>query len=109
MVNFDFCALLETLRLWSRAEVFATNCVPRVAGVYGWYFREVPARVPTAGCHVLDGRTLLYGGIAPKEPPNNGRAPSMQTLWHRIRYHMQGNAHGSTLRLTLGCLLGIEL
>ena len=27
----------------------------------------------------------------------------------RIRYHYQGNAEGSTLRLTLGCLLSEEL
>jgi hypothetical protein len=37
----------------------------------------------------------------------------VRTLRHRIRYHMRGNAYGSTLRLTLGCLLaeqiGIEL
>jgi len=58
---------------------------------------------------VHEGFTLLYGGISPKEPPKNGRHPSSQTLFHRIRYHMQGNAEGSTLRLTLGCLLGLEL
>src|SRR5262249_45882841 len=39
----------------------------------------------------------------------SGRRPSGQTLWHRIRYHMRGNAYGSTLRLTLGCLLADEL
>ncbi|MGA5843732.1 GIY-YIG nuclease family protein [Streptomyces pseudogriseolus] len=27
----------------------------------------------------------------------------------RVRYHYRGNAAGSTLRLTLGCLLGLEL
>ncbi|MEV1246427.1 GIY-YIG nuclease family protein [Nonomuraea sp. NPDC049750] len=27
----------------------------------------------------------------------------------RMRYHFRGNAEGSTLRLTLGCLLGLEL
>jgi hypothetical protein len=26
-----------------------------------------------------------------------------------VRYHFRGNAAGSTLRLTLGCLLGLEL
>jgi hypothetical protein len=38
---------------------------------------------------------------------------SEQPLWDRIRHYMEGNAEGSTLRLTLGCLLaeklGIEL
>jgi hypothetical protein len=39
--------------------------------------------------------------------------PSRQTLRSRLRYHFRGNAEGSTLRLSLGCLLsqslGIEL
>jgi hypothetical protein len=52
--------------------------------------------------------TLLYVGISPKPPPSIG-SPSRQTLRTRIRYHFSGNAEGSTLRLTLGCLLGIEL
>ncbi|NCA72222.1 MAG: hypothetical protein EOM91_19540 [Sphingobacteriia bacterium] len=39
--------------------------------------------------------------------------PSRQRLADRVRFHYRGNAEGSTLRLTLGCLLaeslGIEL
>lgn len=42
-------------------------------------------------------------GISP------GRHPSKQNLRKRIRYHFKGNAEGSTLRLTLGCLLEEEL
>jgi hypothetical protein len=38
-----------------------------------------------------------------------GKRPSTQSLWHRIRYHYRGNAEGSTLRLTLGCLLAQQL
>ena len=34
---------------------------------------------------------------------------STQNLRKRVRYHFRGNAAGSTLRLTLGCLLGLEL
>ncbi|WP_323183900.1 MULTISPECIES: GIY-YIG nuclease family protein [unclassified Streptomyces] len=34
---------------------------------------------------------------------------SAQNLRKRVRYHYRGNAAGSTLRLTLGCLLGLEL
>ncbi|MEO3764594.1 GIY-YIG nuclease family protein [Streptomyces sp. B8F3] len=34
---------------------------------------------------------------------------SKQNLRKRVRYHYRGNAAGSTLRLTLGCLLGLEL
>ncbi|MFJ6086529.1 GIY-YIG nuclease family protein [Streptomyces sp. NPDC092369] len=34
---------------------------------------------------------------------------STQNLRKRVRYHYRGNAAGSTLRLTLGSLLGLEL
>jgi hypothetical protein len=95
--------------LWTRNEVLTTKCVPRSAGVYAWFFREVPGLVPVEGCFVKDGATLLYGGIAPKAPPKNGKPASSQTLFHRLRYHMHGNAYGSTLRLTLGCLLAEKL
>lgn len=48
-------------------------------------------------------------GISPERPPTNGRPPSRANLRSRIRYHFTGNAEGSTLRLTLGCLLADEL
>jgi len=66
-----------------------------------------------SGCDRRDGLTLLYTGISPKRPPTNGRAPSKENLQKRIKTHFTGNAEGSTLRKTLGCLLaddlGIEL
>lgn len=52
---------------------------------------------------------LLYIGISPKEPPTNGRMPSRSTLRQRLRTHYAGNAAGSTLRKTLGCLLGDDI
>jgi hypothetical protein len=61
------------------------------------------------GCHTLSGFTLLYVGIAPKAPPVNGKAPSKTSLRQRVTYHLKGNAQGSTLRLTLGCLLANRL
>ena len=79
------------------------------AGVYAWYFREVPDTVPTGGCLQAHGLALLYVGIAPRHPPTSGAHPSGQTLRHRLRNHYRGNAAGSTLRLTLGVLLGLEL
>lgn len=51
----------------------------------------------------------MYVGISPKRPPNNGAAASRQNLRTRLTYHYRGNAEGSTLRLTLGCLLEPEL
>ena len=87
--------------------------MPRRPGVYAWYFRELPRDVPDLGCIRHSDLTLLYVGIAPKAPPQNGAAPSKERLSGRIRYHYRGNAEGSTLRLTLGCLLagllGIQL
>ena len=72
---------------------------PRAPGVYAWFFRATPPGVPCEGCVTRDGLTLLYVGISP------GRSVSTQNLRSRIRYHFRENAEGSTLRLTLGCLL----
>jgi len=103
--------LLSPRKVWSRTDVLARPCpVPRSAGVYAWYFREMPEGVPVKDCLKFEGLTLLYAGISPKAPPRNGRLPSTQTLYDRIRYRYTGNAAGSTLRLTLGCLLlGVNL
>jgi hypothetical protein len=95
--------------LWSREEVLAKpSPVPKSPGVYAWYFRELPWPLDTSDCLMVHGHTLLYVGIAPKPPPANGTDPSKQTLFNRIRYHYQGRA-GSTLRITLGCLLADKL
>lgn len=102
--------LLSPNRLVTRAEVLGTPCpVPKCPGVYAWYFDEIPEGVPTENSHRALGHILLYVGISPSAPPTNGAAPSRQTLWSRVRYHYRGNAFGSTLRLTLGCLLADRL
>jgi GIY-YIG catalytic domain-containing protein len=49
---------------------------------------------------------ILYVGIAPRHMATRS---SRQNLRKRVRYHFRGNAYGSTLRFTLGCLLGLEL
>ncbi len=72
---------------------------PTVAGVYGWHLEQSPHPDLDAGC-------LLYVGIAPRYMANR---TSSQNLRKRVRYHCRGNAAGSTLRLTLGSLLGLEL
>jgi hypothetical protein len=103
-------ALIKPTRLWSCAEVLTRPCpVPKSPGVYAWYFRTPPAAVPLDRCIRHDELVLLYVGISPKQPPRDGRPGSRQTLASRIRYHYRGNAEGSTLRLTLGCLLAKEL
>jgi hypothetical protein len=83
--------------------------VPLLAGVYGWWFDRLPADIDTSGCREYEGYTLLYTGISPRKPPSNGRPLSRQALRSRILTHYTGNAEGSTLRKTLGCLLTDEL
>jgi hypothetical protein len=73
--------------------------------VYAWYFRNLLPDSSTADCLRFGDLRLLYTGISPSAPPKNGKSPSKQTLFHRVRYHYRGNAEGSTLRLSLGCLL----
>lgn len=72
--------------------------MPAAAGVYGWYFREMPPGVPTRGCVRHDGLTLLYVGISPSRPRSGG------TLRQRIRTHYRPGG-ASTLRRNLGVLL----
>jgi hypothetical protein len=108
VVSVSTEALLRPSRVYTRAEVLAKDCpVPEESGVYAWYFTEPPA--PTDGCHVHAGLTLQYVGISPTKPPQNGKPPSKQRLRKRVRGHFTGNASGSTLRLTLGCLLAEEI
>jgi hypothetical protein len=91
-------ALAYPSRLWTTDEVAVRPCpVPTEHGIYGWHFRVPPA-------DGLDADRLLYVGIAPS------RADSGQTLRSRlVRSHIKGNASGSTLRLALGSLLGLDL
>ena len=96
----DGTALVTPDRLWSAHEVLARpSPVPASPGVYGWHFDESPFPGLPAG-------QLLYVGIAPRHMATR---TSTQNLRKRVRYHFRGNAAGSTLRLTLGCLLGLEL
>ncbi|MFF3817423.1 GIY-YIG nuclease family protein [Streptomyces bluensis] len=96
----EAAALISPDRLWLAQEVLMRpSPVPAVAGVYGWHFEEAPHPDVDAG-------RLLYVGIAPRYMANR---TSTQNLRKRVRYHYRGNAAGSTLRLTLGCLLGFEL
>jgi hypothetical protein len=103
-------AIVAPKRMWSPREILVRSCpVPYSPGVYGWYFSKIPTGVDAQGCVRHGDLTLLYVGISPKAAPKNGSDPSRENLRTRIRYHLRGNAEGSTLRLTLGCLLQEEL
>ncbi|MFX0135340.1 MAG: GIY-YIG nuclease family protein [Candidatus Hodarchaeota archaeon] len=95
--------------VFSRNDIITKiDLIPKKAGIYAWFFKKIPPRVPTVNCIRYGEKTLLYIGISPKRPPKKGKL-SRQTLRNRIRYHYFGNAYGSTLRLTLGCILAEEL
>ncbi len=96
--------LVEAADLRSRSEILARpSPVPRGPGIYGFFFDPVPPGVPVSDCARRGNSRLLYLGIAPSRP---GTKSHLRT---RLRSHLRGNASGSTLRLTLGCLLEREL
>jgi hypothetical protein len=106
----DSKLLLYPDRLYKASDVGCRPCpAPARAGVYAWFFDEPPPGVDTTACHRVGDRYLLYVGISPKPLPTNGKPPSRSTLRQRIRTHYFGNAEGSTLRRTLGCLLSSKL
>lgn len=97
----------------TRDAVFAEpSPVPSQAGAHGWWFREIPGDIDVSGCEQRDGWTLLYVGISSGPPRADAKPQSPQDLRKRIRYHFgAGNAtaDGSTLRKSLGVLLGDQL
>jgi hypothetical protein len=110
MVTDEIGEFVSPARVFSRHDVLSRpSPVPSEGGVYGWWFSRLPPLVVTSGCCRYQDLTLLYVGISPKQPPSNGRPASAQSLLERIKYHYTGNAEGSTLRKTLGCLLAGEL
>lgn len=98
---------------FTRDQVFGEPCpVPSEPGAFGWWFRTLPAELDVSGCEQRDGLTLLYVGISPTPPPASGKRPVSEDLRKRIRYHFgagNASAEGSTLRKSLGVLLGKEL
>ena len=106
----EAAALVQPDRVWSRAEVLGRpSPVPAVAGTYAWYFKQLPTAIDPASCVSWSELTLLYIGISPNAPPARGVGASRQNLRRRLRQHYALNAYGSTLRLTLGCLLAEQL
>jgi hypothetical protein len=105
--------LLAPSKLWTRAEVLARPCLAQFqpASMRGFLI-GVLREFSSEGLLRSFGCVLLYVGIAPGTASESGRS-SGQTLRDRLRYHFRGNAEGTTLRLSLGCLLaqklGIEL
>ena len=96
--------LISPIQLLNRSMVLMRPCpVPQTSGIYAWYFKNIPNIVPISNCYDVDGLKLLYVGVAPASEGSSA------TLRSRTRMHLRNNASGSTLRLTLGCLLSQQL
>ena len=81
-------AITRPLRLWTRDEVLSSpSPVPLIAGVYGWFFRDLPYPIDVRSCVVAHGSTLLYVGIAPRQ----SSPPGGQTLRKRLSTHYRGS------------------
>jgi len=75
---------------------------PDEAGLYAWWFDELP-NVPLAGALEQNGFRLAYVGIASSRPG------SKRTLQQRLRNHCAGPIATSTLRRSLAAILMNEL
>jgi hypothetical protein len=78
------------------------SAAPDEAGIYAWWFDELP-NVPLAGALERDGFRLAYVGIASYRPG------SRRTLRQRLRNHCSGPIATSTLRRSLAAILFNEL
>jgi len=67
----QFAALLEPARFWTQPEILSKPYpVPRVGGVYAWFFSGLEDLVPGGLSVSGTDRRLLYVGIAPRTHPN---------------------------------------
>jgi len=102
--------VLEPKKVLAPSEILAHIDEHKIIhGLYGWWFDSALPKVPRGGCLELDGKHLLYIGIAPPKdrPPKPGSAtPVKKRLW---RNHLRGSVRSSTLRLSLAALLKDQL
>lgn len=78
------------------------SAAPDEAGLYAWWFDELP-NVPLTGAPEQNGFRLAYVGIASSRPG------SRRTLRQRLRNHFAGSIATSTLRRSLAAILLNEL
>jgi hypothetical protein len=85
--------------LFTVGEVIkAPSAAPDEAGLYAWWFDELP-NVPLEGAWEQNGFRLAYVGIA------SSRVGSRRTLRQRLRNHCNGPIATSTLRRSLAAVL----
>ncbi|MBK8084190.1 MAG: hypothetical protein IPK28_10350 [Devosia sp.] len=105
-VYSDAGALLVPSQIYNPAAVAADlSLVPSKPGIYSWWSSTSLPELSLDGCHVHDGRRLLYVGIC----PNGTNSSSKRTLRNRMKEHCRGPIRRSTLRRALASLLKGEL
>jgi hypothetical protein len=99
--------LLQPASFHSAAEIARDpKLVPDEPGIYGWWFDDAVSDVPLMDSLLVDGRRLLYVGIA----PSGARGTTgKRTLRDRLKNHCRGPIAHSTLRRTLVSLIGSSL
>ena len=97
--------LTKTSKLYSREEIVNNpSIIPAEYGFHAWFFSQVPKPIPLDNTFNRDGYTLLFLGSVPiKKGSNSNLRKSI------VNQHLKGNAHDSTLRLSLACLLKDQL
>jgi hypothetical protein len=86
--------------LFTVADVIKTpSAAPDEAGLYAWWFDDLPLNVPLMGALEKTGFRLAYIGIASHRPG------SRRTLRQRLRNHCNGPIATSTLRRSLAAIL----
>lgn len=78
--------------------------VPKLPGVYGWWFDRGLEGPPREGCRSHGSWDLLYVGISPSRAPKAGTRTARH-LRVRLRDHIRGPVGSSTLRRALASLL----
>ena len=96
-------ALTDPSDAMTRSEALAAGSRLPKSGIYSWWFTGLDQLVPHDDVVRQGDWAMLYIGISP------GRSWSRSNLRARLTQHLNLNAKGSTLRLTLGVLLAEEL
>lgn len=94
--------LISESSIQSKDEILANAELKQCdRGIYAWFFKELPPQLDERRDRYFkrEGKWLLYIGICPSSSESN------RVLRDRIRTHFTRNSYGSTLRLSLGCLL----
>jgi hypothetical protein len=107
MISDEMRPLLQPAQFHVAREIALTpSIVPDAPGIYGWWFDDAISDVPSQDSLMVDGRRLLYVGIA----PSGARGTSgKRTLRDRLKNHCRGPIAHSTFRRTVVALIGAQL